>query len=278
VPVVEAVLFAAIEGFAGVLPLSAEGHRMFVRIWLGDAEQLPNLVATAELGAAMAILWVARRRFAQAFGAGMRGLARPALLQDHPGGRDAVAMAVLVLAAALLRFGLGSARGTVNDVPFVAAAGMLLNAAGLAFTVWAPTSEVASSQKQSASATAGVGRPGAGGAALMGIGYGLAWLPGMSPVGAAFVIGCWLGIARWHAAELVLLAGVPLVVFDAIRRLATTREPIEIGLTVMSVLVAALAAGLAAGWWRSLCRKNRGPWLGLWLVPLSLALFAYGWG
>jgi undecaprenyl-diphosphatase len=51
---------------------------------------------------------------------------------------------------------------------------------------------------------------------------------------------------------------------------------LDAGRIALGLLLAFVAAILAAGWWRALCERGRTAWLGLWLVPLSLAMLAYG--
>ena len=51
---------------------------------------------------------------------------------------------------------------------------------------------------------------------------------------------------------------------------------LSIAQIALAIVVAFVAASLAANWWRSLADRGRTPWLSLWLVPLALAVLAYG--
>jgi undecaprenyl pyrophosphate phosphatase UppP len=257
----EAVVFAALEGLTSALPLSDKGHVLAARIWLDAGGGPGSVIGAAELGAALGIGWVARRRALAALSAGVRGLARPALYDANPAGRDALTIAVFVLCAAVVRFALGGGP-VLNDVPLVAGAGLLLTAAGLASTALAPPPSAV--------------HPSTLGAAAAGLGYGVSLLPGTSPLAVAYVVVCWLGVARWQAAELCLLASLPLVGFDAVARLRAAHE-LELGVAVMATCVGAVAAAIGAVWWRLLCERDREGWLGLWLVPLAVALLGFSW-
>lgn len=262
------VAYAAVEGLCSVLPLSASGHRIAASVWLGEGEAALALMEVAQLGCLTALLVVVRTRLANAFAEGIRGIARPSVLQSQSGGRDAIAVAVGSIVAIAVDTGVRPILSVLNDTPTVAAAGLLLTAAGLASTGFAPAPRHLC--------------PTALGAALVGLAHGLAIVPGASRVGAAFIVLRWLSVTGWRAAEMAILITLPSLALGAIR-LFTEPAPLvgggavpSAGVLALAVTVAFVSASIAASWWKMLCERGRTPWLGVWLVPLALALIGYG--
>lgn len=260
------VAYAAVEGLCGALPLSASGHRIAASVWLGEAEAALALTELAQIGCLAALIVVVRARLASAFAEGIRGIARPSVLQSQSGGRDAIAIAVGSIVAIGVDTGVRPTLSMLNDTPTVAAAGLLLTAAALASTGFAPAPRHLC--------------PTALGAALVGLAHGLASVPGASRIGAAFIVLRWLGVTGWRAAEMAILITIPSLALAAIRLFA---EPTTLlgggpaaGELALAVTVAFVSASVAASWWKLLCERARTPWLGAWLVPLALALIGYG--
>ncbi len=261
------VAYAAVEGLSRVLPVSASGHRVAAFVWLGDVERGAMLAEVAQLGCLAALLVVVRMRLAAAFAEGIRGIARPAVLQSHSGGRDAIAIAVgsvVAIAAEMLMHPVLSA---LNNTPTLAAAGLLVTAAGLASTARAPAPRHLC--------------PSALGAALVGLAHGLAAVPGASRVGAAFIVLRWLSVTGWRAAEMAILISIPSLALAGVKFFAVGGTRVQHGMSpgagqlALAVTVAFVAASVAAAWWKTLCEKGLTPWLGVWLVPLALALIGY---
>jgi undecaprenyl-diphosphatase len=259
-----AALHAAIEGFFSTLPLSASGHRLAARIWAGEVRDLPACVAVAQLGCAAAISIVTRARLGAAFAEGIRGIARPSVLNEGAG-RDAVGLAIAALVGAV-GHGVASAWSSpLNEVPTVAGAGLLLTAAALASTAWAPSG--LSPERLG---------PSPWGAMMVGLAYALAVLPGLSAVAAAYVVARWLGIATWRAAETALVVSFPALAFGSIRSLVADGAPFDSAGVAIAAVVAFVAALLAASLWRAICERQRTALLALWLLPLALAILGYG--
>lgn len=132
------VVYAAIEGLCRVLPVSASGHRVAASVWLGEVEAGIALTRVAQLGCLAALVVVVRTRLGAAFADGIRGIARPSVLQSQTGGRDAIAIAVGAIVAIATEMSLAPILSAVNGTPTVAAAGLLVTAAGLLSTARAP--------------------------------------------------------------------------------------------------------------------------------------------
>lgn len=268
-----AVLHAAIEGFFATLPLSASGHRLVAHLWTGESQRLAACVAVAQLGSAAALLVVTRARLGAAIAEGIRGITRPAVLQEGAG-RDAVALAIAALVGAV-GHGLADAWSSpLNEVPVVTGVGLLLTAAALASTI--VSGEVASRDGSAADRSPERLGPTPWGAALVGLAFGLAVVPGMSAVAAAFVVARWLGVAAWPAAEMALVVSLPALAFGSVRRLVADGVALDGAAIALVLGVAFGAALLAAGLWRTLCERHHTPRLALWLLTLALAILAYG--
>lgn len=260
----DAVLHALLQGFTTVLPLSETGHQLAARIWLGGDHSLATLSSVAQLGCLVALLVVARKRAARAFTEGIRGLARPAVLQSTEGGRDAVAVGLASLVAGTSDILLRPYVSDMNVTPVVVGVGLLLTAVGLGSTAFTPPPRHVS--------------PAALGALLVGLAHGLAAVPGASRIGAAFVVLRWLGVGGWRAAEGAMLISVPVMALQGARLAleAPRVGALGVGWFALVVSLSCVAALVGANLWRALCERNRTPLLGLWLVPLALAVLAYG--
>ncbi len=255
------LVHAAMEGVTSVLPLSPDGHRVALQIWLEGDGHLDHVLAMGQVATGIALAVVTRRRLAQAMAAGLRGLARPALLQDTEPGRDAVAIVVGAVAAAIVSQFLAPTM-VHNRVPLVAAAGFLVTALGLLSTAWSP-------QPTTDAPTLGAGL-------LAGLAHGVAVVPGLSATAAAFVVLRWSSVRRWAAAELALLIACPVYLLNGSRHLleASGQLPAS-GVLVAAATAAFVAAILAAAVWRALCDRQATVFVGVWLATLALSAIAY---
>jgi len=255
------LLHAAMGGATSVLPLSPDGHRVALEIWFEGDGHLDHVLAMGQVATGLALLVFTRARLAQAMAAGLRGLARPALLQDTEAGRDAVAIVVGAVAAAILS-GFLAPPMVHNRVPLVAAAGFLVTALGLVSTAWAPKARG--------------NAPSLGAGLVAGLAHGLAVVPGLSATAAAFVVLRWSSVRRWAAAELALLIACPVYLLNGSRHLleASGHLP-ETRILVGSAVAAFGAATLAAVLWRTLCERQATVFVGVWLATLALSAIAY---
>ncbi len=260
----DAVVYALVEAMTSVLPLSSSGHQLVARIWLGDAQELGSLKIVAELGWALALAVSLRQRLLRALSEGIRGIARPGVLSATAAGRDATALVLAALTATAGELALSQLTSPLHAVPAVTGAGLMLSAAALTSTRFAPSPQHTC--------------PSAGGAVIAGLAHGFAVIPGASQVGAAFVALRWLGVSSANAAEMALLIALPVTAFGAVLSWlgGSGLAPLDAGMAALGAMVAFVGASIAASWWRRLADKNRTAWLSLWLVPLSLAVLAYG--
>jgi len=262
VDLTQALGHATAQGLASALPLSASGHRLIATIWLGGEVPAASLEPMGQIGSLLAIVLVVRQRLARAFGQGLRGIARPSVLQQSEGGRDALALFLSALTALGLMLVVTPMVTALRYVPIAAGVTMLLTAAALLSTLLAPPPTRSC--------------PTALGAILVGLGSGISVAPGASQLAASFVLLCWLGVERWRAAEFALLVTAPILCFDIAVWLARDAGSLPSGDAALTIAVSFLSASLAARCWRSLCDQQRTVWLNLWLVPVALALITYG--
>lgn len=256
-----AIAYATLQGLTTVLPISESGHFAAAAIWL---ERKPDtLAAFAGVGCLAALLVALRHRFVPALSEGMRGIARPGILQSSAGGRDAVAVVLAACLGATLQLLLTPLFEPIGDVPAAVGAGLSVTGVGLLSTRFAPAPRRAC--------------PGPPGALLVGLALGLATAPGTSRVGAAFVVLCWLGVTAWRAAELSLMISAPVLTLELLRSLLQTASLDTLGAeAALGAVIAFVAATLAVGAWRVLCERHRTALLSLWLLPLALAMVGYG--
>ena len=256
---------AALAGLTSVLPLSASGHRFVARVWLGSGVGLGGIDQVAHVGIVLALVVVVWRRLTDALAAGIRGLTRPAVLQRSSAGRDAVALILASVAAAGTGLLLVPLVSPLNDNWFVVGAGLALTAAAVGSTALAPAPRHTC--------------PTVTGALLSGLAYGMAVIPGSSPVAMAFVVLRWLGVTSFNALELTLATSVPVLSLALARDLfagGPSAMPVGGGELLLGAVLAFLGALVGAAAWRWLAHRERSAWLGLWLSSLALAVMAYG--
>ena len=113
IPLGEAAVLGLVQGTTEFLPVSSAGHLALAQLLYGGD---PETAVTAVLhgGTFVATLVFLRKRVWNAIEEGLRGLGRPALLAETPGGRDASFVAVAtvptIAVAATLKHEVGSAQ------------------------------------------------------------------------------------------------------------------------------------------------------------------------
>lgn len=255
------LVHAALAGVTSVLPLSPDGHRVALQIWLEGDGHLEHVLAVGQVATGIALVVVTRQRLAQAMAAGLRGLAHPARLQDTEPGRDAVAIVIGAVTAAIVSQLLAPTM-VHNRVPMVAAAGFLVTALGLVSTAWSPRAKTDA--------------PSLGAGLVAGLAHGLAVVPGLSATAAAFVVLRWSSVRRWAAAELALLIACPVFLLSGARHLLEASGELPASNVLVAGAAAAfVAATFAATVWRALCERQATVFVGVWLATLAISAIAY---
>jgi undecaprenyl-diphosphatase len=277
-PASHAVVLAALEGFAEALPLSRSGHAAAAQIWIDPGSGAAS--RTLDLGVALALAVASRGRLATALGEGVRAIARPALFRSSPGARDAARVTLGVLVSLLVEHAVAPRVELWRASPSAAGIGLLVTGVALASTRFAP-STAALDDEDTASAGAAGEAPAAAAMVLVGAAHGLAVFPGASRVGAALVLLLWLGARPARAVDLALVLTIPSL-FVAARegaasatRAASALAP-DLPALLLGTLFAFAATSLGAAALRALLGRRGLPALALWIVPLGLAMMAYG--
>jgi len=260
----EIASLAITAGIAHVLPLSASGHDVVLRIWLelGASARLAPITTFAVVAA---ITVSVRARLWPMLGEGLRAVARPALFTTSRGAQDAVAIAVASATSIAFTAVLRPMVVAWAHAPVAAGLGLLATAVALGSTAVAPLGKDE--------------RPGIAGALLTGCAHGLSFIPGASPMAGALVCLIWLGVRPLRAVEVSLLVSAPALLIDGLAQL-TEPGASSVQLPALPVVVAAsllsfAAALLAAAALRRITTGRRLPWLALWLTPVGLATLAY---
>src|ERR1700728_4519728 len=93
IPLGEGAVLGLVQGVTEFLPVSSDGHIALAQLLYGGDSELAETVLL-HLGTLVATLVVLRKRVWNAIEEGLRGLGRPALLRETPGGRDASFVAI----------------------------------------------------------------------------------------------------------------------------------------------------------------------------------------
>jgi undecaprenyl-diphosphatase len=267
IPLGEAASLGMLEGITDVLPLSSSGHRLLARLLFGGTADatLTLLLHVAILAATVVVF---RRRAWTALEEGLRGLGRPALLNDTPGGRDAVFVGIATLVSCVAGF-----TGFVLRKELDGGAPLSLYVVGGGLLVSAVT--VLSARFAAVGATTS---PGWVAAVVVGVAQGCALLPGLSRSGLTIVSLLWMGVSAERAFELSFLVYLPVlagaVAFDAPGAFHTSESVVSLG--TGALLAFALALG-SLHVLRRVTENGKIHWFAVYLAPLAVATLAWGY-
>jgi undecaprenyl-diphosphatase len=263
IPLGEGAVLGFVLGLTEFLPVSSAAHLALAQLLEGHAPDRA-VAAILHAGTLLATIAVLRKRAWSALTEGLRGLGRPALLAETPGGRDAMFVALASLPtlplALLLRRQAGAALGSL----YLLGSGLLLSALVVTLARLAPPGAKAT--------------PSWAGALLVGVAQGAAALPGVSRPATTIAALLWLGVGAERAFELSMLASIPVVAgmiaIEGPYALAggTARAPLALG----AVLALAVGAGALAAM-RRVVVAGKLAWFSLYLVPVALATLAWGY-
>ena len=199
---------AGLQGLAESLPISASGHGVLARLWVGVEPGDTPLDAVLQLGTLVALALVVRNRLRAAASETVRAIARPQLFRTSPAAQDGAALAAGALAS--LTTSMATARFVTGwgEAPFAVGLGLLLTAVALASTAAAPRGRLET--------------PSLAAALVVGVAHGLALMPGASRVGAALTLLLWLGVRPSRAVDFafaITLPGLALTAASGITRL-----------------------------------------------------------
>ena len=105
IPLGEGAVLGLVQGITEFLPVSSDGHLALAQLLYGGDAELAQTVLL-HVGTLVATLVVLRKRVWNAIEEGLRGLGRPALLKETPGGRDASFVALATVPTVLVGLAL----------------------------------------------------------------------------------------------------------------------------------------------------------------------------
>jgi len=264
IPLGEAASLGVLQGITDVLPLSSSGHRLLAHLLFGHAADV-TLTLLLNVAVLVATVVVVRRRAWTALEEGLRGLARPALLGETPGGRDAVFVGVATLAAVFVGFALRKELdGSAASSLYVVGACLLVTAIAVLSTRFAAAGSMTS--------------PGWVTAVVVGLAQGCALVPGLSRSGLTIASLLWMGVSAERAFELSFLVSLPAlagaIVFEAPGAFHTSESVVSLGTGALLAFAFALASLLAL---RRVTESGKIHWFAVYLAPLAVATLAWGY-
>jgi undecaprenyl-diphosphatase len=263
IPLGEGAVLGLVQGITEFLPVSSSGHVALAQLLYGGE---PETAVNALLhgGTLVATVVFLRKRVWNAIDEGLRGLGRPALLSETPGGQDASFVALATVPTVIVGLALRrQADGWLGSLSLVGA-GFLLSALLVVLTRLAPVGT-----KTTPSWT---------GALLVGVAQGTAVLPGVSRPAITIASLLWLGVGAERAFELSMLASIPAVAGVIVLESRHSVHGDEaLGAMALGMVLAFVAglAGLAA--MRRIVIAGKLPWFSFYLVPVAVATLAWGY-
>jgi undecaprenyl-diphosphatase len=267
IPLGEAASLGVLHGITDVLPLSSNGHDMLAELLFGRSGDA-TLTLLVDVAIFAATLVVLRKRAWTALEEGLRGLGRPALLRETPGGRDAVfiGIASIVAGGAGIALRKGLAVETVAGPLYVIGACLLISALVIASTKFAREGDETTTS------------PGWMAAILVGLAQGCAVVPGLSRSGLTIASLLWLGVSADRAFELSFLVSLPALAGVAAFEMPGAFHTSEsvVSLATGALLAFAFALGSLA-LLRRVVENGKIHWFAVYLAPLAMATLAWGY-
>ena len=267
IPLSEAVILGIVQGITDVLPVSSDGHLALVQmLYSGENGRETNVALSMLLhvGTLAATIVVLRKRVWGAIEEGLRGLSRPSLWRETPGGRDAVVIAIATVPTAILWLLLKSTALAWSSSPAIIGACLLVSAVAVGSTRFAPKADC--------------DVPTHLGALLVGVAQGAAVLPGLSRSAMTLAALLWLGVRAERAFELSFAIAIPAV---AAALLLEGGHAFHVGddpmLLLFGTLVAFLVGVAALHALRRILAFGKLSLFAFYLVPLAIATLAWGY-
>lgn len=257
------VLLAGIQGLSEALPVSRSGHDAVARIWLDPGPGATQLELMLHLATAAALLVAARRRLVAAVGAGLLAITRPALFRTSAPARDAAVLVVAIAASLVSRAVVDPFIAPWKSTPVAIGFGLLLT--GL---LLGTTTLVDGTRQEEPSVSL---------ALVLGLGHGMAALPGGSDMAVALVLMSWMGTKNDHALDLSILLSAGTLMAKVLGAFYAGLVLPELSgpAWIVALATAFLGTTVALGATRTLLEKRALAFVAFWIVPLGLATLAY---
>lgn len=257
------VLLAGIQGLSEALPVSRSGHDTVASLWLEPAISGLQLETFLHLATASALLFASRRRLLAAIGAGVLAIARPTLFRSSAPAHHAAVLVTAIVSSLLARAVVDHFTAPWTTTPVAIGFGLLLTGLLLGSTtlVNVPRND----------------EPSVPMAIVLGLGHGMATLPGGSDIGVALVLLSWLGTNTDLALDLAMLLTAATLVANCLGATyaGAVLPDIPLPLLIAAFVTAFLGTMVAIRATRFLLEKRALALTACWTVPLGLATLAY---
>jgi undecaprenyl-diphosphatase len=277
-PLFHVALLAALRGLTEALPVSCSGHQVLAGIWLDESAPGAALEPVLDLGTALGLLAVARRRLAGALGEGVRAVSRPTLFRGSSAAHDAAVLAIGTVVSLITGALVTPSVEMWSASPTATGVGLCVTGLALASTAMIP-------RGGAPLRAAGPSFIGGDGAVLVGVALGLAMFPRASRVGAALTLLLWMGVKPDRAVDLAYLLAVPALLVAFARGAAgraggagwagRDATGLHAGTVALGLVLAFVGVAMASEVLRSLAARRRVGVLALWTIPAGLAMLAY---
>lgn len=266
-PLLDALLLGVLHGVTWFFPVSSSGHLTLSVLLFGLHPW--GLGVSLYAGTFIATIWVLRVRIGEVLLEGLRGALNPGRLRRTPGGQEALVVLIATALTALVFLVLRDKVVNLWSSPLAIGLGLLGTTLLLLSSQWVPRGQMEV--------------PGWGVALLLGLGQGLALLPGVSRSAVTIVMLLWFGVKRERAFELSMLSSLPIGLSVVILELtAPSALPAFIaklsppgalgwGPAVLGGLAAAVTGVFALRALRRITVGEWFPWFALWVGPLAVA-------
>jgi undecaprenyl-diphosphatase len=265
IPLGEGIVLGVIQGITEFLPISSDGHLALAQKLYGDQADL-SLTVLLHAGTLMATLLVLRKRVWMAIEEGVRGIARPALWRDTPGGRDAIFVVVATIPTGLIGLGLKSSIERWSDELWIIGLGFLGSAVAVGST------KLVRPQGRTKLV------PSLGGAVLVGLAQGSAVLPGLSRSGMTIASLLWLGVTAERAFELSFLVSLPAIAGAVLLEARHAFHGAEgAGILLFGTFISFVVGVGALLALKRVLASGKIHWFASYLVPVATATLAWGY-
>ena len=267
------VLLAGIQGLSEALPVSRSGHDAVAWLWLEPGVSAARLETVLHLATAAALVVAARRRLIAAVGAGLLAITRPALFRSSAPAHDAAVLVTAIVTSLLSRAAIDHVAAPWKATPVAVGFGLLLTGLLLGTTMLVREKV----PRENAGERSRAHEPALALAFVLGLGHGMATLPGGSDMGTALVLLCWMGTKNDLALDLAMLLSAAALIANCVGAFHSglVLPDISWPAWMMAFGTAFLGTTVAIGATRTLLEKRALALIACWIVPLGLATLAY---
>lgn len=263
IPFGEAAVLGVVQGITEFLPISSDGHLALAQMLFGTEPDLATEVVL-HAGTLAATFLVLREKVLRAIVEGLRLLVPRSGAAATAGGQDALATIVATIPTGIVGLLLKERVERWSSSPTIVGLCLLLSAAAVASTRWAPRGER--------------DVPTLLGAVIVGIAQGTAVLPGLSRSATTIASLLWLGVRAPRAFELSFLMSLPAVAGAVLLEGRHGFHGGDPATTLLAGTAIAFVVGVGAlHLLRRVLVHGKLALFAVYLVPLALATLAWGW-